>query len=75
LICQGTYLELLPTPVHNFKATTEWLNEEIFHHHLSGDTGKTVVRAMELVGGTVVGVLVARKLFQMLGDEDKNHPS
>lgn len=33
LIRQGTYLELLPTPVHNFKATTEWLIEEIFQRH------------------------------------------
>jgi NADH dehydrogenase len=33
LIRQGTYLELLPTPVHNFKVTTEWLIEEIFQRH------------------------------------------
>jgi len=32
-IREATYLELLPTPVHNFKATTEWLIEEIFHQH------------------------------------------
>lgn len=72
LIRQGTYLELLPTPVHNFKATTEWLKDEIFNHHLpSGDTAKTVVRTAEVVGGAVVGVLVARKLLQMLGDDNK----
>jgi NADH dehydrogenase FAD-containing subunit len=34
LIRQGTYLTLLPTPIHDFKATTEWLDEKIFHHHL-----------------------------------------
>ncbi|WP_016949707.1 NAD(P)/FAD-dependent oxidoreductase [Anabaena sp. PCC 7108] len=34
LIRQGTYLTLLPTPIHDFKATTEWLDENIFHHHL-----------------------------------------
>ena len=33
LIRQCTYLELLPTPVHNFKATTEWLKDEIFKRH------------------------------------------
>ena len=72
LIRQGTYLELLPTPVHNFKATTEWLKDEIFNHHLySGDTAKTVVRTAEVVGGAVVGVLVARKLIQMLGEDHK----
>lgn len=32
-IRQATYLELLPTPVHNFKATTQWLVDEIFDRH------------------------------------------
>lgn len=72
LIRQGTYLELLPTPIHNFKATAEWLNEEMFKHHLTAkDTGKKALQAIELVGGAVVGVLAARKLLQMLGDEEK----
>ena len=72
LIRQGTYLELLPTPVHDFKVTTQWLKDEIFHQHIdSGDEGKTAVRAMQVVGGAVVGVLVAGKLLQMLGDDDK----
>jgi NADH dehydrogenase len=31
LIRQATYLEMLPTPVRNFKATTEWLTDEVFH--------------------------------------------
>lgn len=34
LIRQGTYLTLLPTPIHDFKASAKWLDEEIFHHHL-----------------------------------------
>ncbi|BAY11305.1 NAD(P)/FAD-dependent oxidoreductase [Calothrix sp. NIES-2098] len=72
LIRQGTYLTLLPTPIHDFKATTEWVNEEIFHHHLdSPDVSKKVVQAVELVGAGIVGALVARKLLKMLGDEDK----
>ena len=35
LIRSTTYLEMLPTPIHNFKATTEWLREETFerYHH------------------------------------------
>jgi NADH dehydrogenase len=33
LIRQGTYLELLPTPVHNFKATVDWITDEIFNDH------------------------------------------
>ncbi|WP_445633452.1 NAD(P)/FAD-dependent oxidoreductase [Nostoc sp. DSM 114161] len=72
LIRQATYLTLLPTPIHDFKATTEWLDEEIFHHHLDPqDTGKKVVQAVELVGAGVVSVLVARKLLRMLGEKDK----
>lgn len=31
LIRQAAYIEMLPTPVRNFKATTEWLTDEIFH--------------------------------------------
>jgi NADH dehydrogenase len=31
LIRKATYVEMLPTPVRNFKATTEWLTDEVFH--------------------------------------------
>ena len=76
LIRQGTYLQLLPTPIHNFQVTAEWLNEEIFQRYIdSGNGAKTAVRTMQLVGGAVVGVLAARKLLQMLGDDDKSHQS
>ncbi|MBN3907001.1 MAG: NAD(P)/FAD-dependent oxidoreductase [Nostoc sp. NMS1] len=69
LIRQGTYLTLLPTAIHDFKATTEWVDEEIFHHHLDPhDVGKKVVQAVEIVGAGVVGILAARKLLKMLGD-------
>mgnify|MGYP000011045953 FL=1 len=72
LIRQGTYLTLLPTPIHNFKATTEWLDEEIFHHHINPrDVGQEVVHVVELVGAGVIGVLVARKLLRILGNEGK----
>lgn len=33
LIRNVTYLEMLPTPLHDFKATTEWLKEETFHRY------------------------------------------
>ncbi|GAA6619503.1 NAD(P)/FAD-dependent oxidoreductase [Scytonema sp. NUACC26] len=73
LIRQGTYLTLLPTPIHDFQATSEWLDEEIFHRHLDPqDVGKKVIQAVEVVGAGVVGVLVARKLINMLGSEDKH---
>lgn len=32
LIRQATYLELLPTPLHNFEVTSKWLVDEIFQH-------------------------------------------
>ena len=31
LVRQATYIEMLPTPARNFKATAEWLSEEVFH--------------------------------------------
>ncbi|MCW5315968.1 FAD-dependent oxidoreductase [Nostoc sp. KVJ3] len=72
LIRQGTYLTLLPTAIHDFKATTEWVDEEIFHHHLDPhNIGKKVVQAVEIVGVGVMGILAARKLLKRLGDEDK----
>jgi len=78
LIRQGTYLEMLPTPAHNFKVTKEWLNDEIIHRYIDlpdSSATKTAVQAAEVVGGVTIGVLVARKLLQMLSDDDKTHKS
>ncbi|KAF3885083.1 MULTISPECIES: NAD(P)/FAD-dependent oxidoreductase [Nostocales] len=33
LLREATYLELLPTPARNFKVTTEWLTDKLFHRH------------------------------------------
>jgi NADH dehydrogenase FAD-containing subunit len=33
LIRQATYLELLPKPVYNFKATAEWFTDELLQRH------------------------------------------
>lgn len=33
LIRNETYLEMLPTPSHNFKATSEWLKDEVFERY------------------------------------------
>ncbi len=76
LIRQGTYLEMLPTPIHDFNVTKEWLNDEIIHRYINSDDGtKTAVRAIEVVGGVVVTALVARKLLQMVSNDDKSHKS
>lgn len=69
LIRQGTYLELLPTPVHNFKATQEWLKQEAFQRHLGGDGLKQTIQVAEVVGGVVVGAIVARKLLKRLNHD------
>ena len=76
LIRQGTYLELLPTPVHNFKVTTDWLKDEIFHEHMnSGDGVKQAVQVAQVVGGVVVGAIVAKKLLNMLSHDDRDQKS
>lgn len=76
LIRQGTYLELLPTPVHNFKVTTDWLKDEIFHEHLnSSDRVKQAVKVAQVVGGVVVGAIVAKKLLNMLSEDNKDQKS
>lgn len=33
LLRQATYLELLPTPTHNIRATAEWLTDELLQRH------------------------------------------
>ncbi|MBN3882602.1 MAG: hypothetical protein V7K64_28180 [Nostoc sp.] len=66
------YLTLLPTPIHDFKAAREWLDEEIFHHHLDPqDMGKIFVQVVETLGAGIVGVLVAINFLKMLGSEEK----
>ncbi len=86
--CQGTYLKTVPNLACDFKVTKEWVSDEIFNRYMgaedgdktvdkdgTGDAAKTAVRAMELVGGAVVGVLVARELLQMVGNDGKNQQS
>lgn len=58
LIRNGTYLELLPTPIHNFKATTTWLTDEIFHrHHIpEPTTASKQPRIFAWIGGLIVAI-------------------
>ncbi|MEB3175937.1 MAG: NAD(P)/FAD-dependent oxidoreductase [Cyanobacteriota bacterium] len=48
LLRNATYLELLPTPLHNFNATRQWLAEETVnrYHHPHGTTPE----ALKLLG-------------------------
>jgi NADH dehydrogenase len=76
LIRQGTYLELLPTPVHDFKVTSDWLKDEIFHQHMhSGEAIETAVKVAGVVGGVVVSAIVAKKLLNALSDSDREQNS
>ncbi len=68
LIRQGAYLELLPTPIHNFKATTEWLKDEVVEHYHPNSL-KQVVKAAGVVGGIVVGAAIARRIARSLSDD------
>ena len=70
LIRQGAYLELLPTPLHDFKATAEWLKDEFFKQHQPSSL-KSAVKAAEIVSGAVVGAIVAKKLLNALS-ADRN---
>lgn len=65
LIRQGAYLELLPTPIHDIKATAEWLTDEVFNRY-SLPTSKTeekpwaswaagIAVACVVAGGAMVG--------------------
>jgi NADH dehydrogenase len=68
LIRQGTYLELLPTPIHNFKATTEWLKDEIIERYHPNSL-KQVAKAAGVVGGVLVGAAIARRVAKSLSDD------
>lgn len=71
LIRNATYLEMLPTPLHDFKATTEWLKEEIFHHYHrpkseSETTAKQPLSPVEQRERSVVKALAVLALIAFL---------
>lgn len=73
LIRQGTYLELLPNPVHKFKATLSWLTDEIFQRHgvlpssyrrFPNWAAQAVVGMVVVVGGLLVWRSVTPSHFE-----------
>ncbi|XGV98576.1 MAG: NAD(P)/FAD-dependent oxidoreductase [Leptolyngbya sp. BL-A-14] len=68
LIRQGTYLELLPTPIHNFKATTEWLKDEIIQRY-QPDRVKQAMKVAGVVGSVLVGSAIANRVAKSLADD------
>lgn len=63
LLRQGTYLELLPTPVRNFRVTTDWIADEIFQKNnrprLMSRMPKPTARMFQWAGGAVAAVVLA----------------
>ncbi len=51
LIRHGTYLELLPKPIHNFKVTTEWLKDELLQRHQPQSINPNQLGRTPLVAG------------------------
>jgi hypothetical protein len=72
LIRQGIYLELLPTPIHNFKVTTEWLKDEVFQRYDGTNSVKQAAKVASVVGGVVAGAVVAQKLINVLSNDQKD---
>ncbi len=68
LIRQATYLELLPTPIHNFKATTEWFHDEVIerYHHPQGL--KQVAKTIEKVSSAMNSAISRRVTKSLLDD-------
>ena len=68
LIRQATYLELLPTPLHDLKATAEWLRDETFHRFAKPQDSRTpgaVPVLWKWVGTFLLLLLVAGGSFAL----------
>jgi len=67
LIRQGTYMSLLPNPVHNLQAGLKWFNEGVLKRYLEPAELETIAR---WTAGAVVTAVVARKVVHALGSSD-----
>ncbi|MFW6296071.1 MAG: NAD(P)/FAD-dependent oxidoreductase [Halothece sp.] len=66
LIRQATYLSLLPTPIHDFKITLKWINDEILQEYLEPEKAGNAVK---WIAGGIVGIAVAKKLMEALSSD------
>jgi NADH dehydrogenase FAD-containing subunit len=57
LVRQGTYLELLPVSIHNFKATVNWLTNEVFQQQ-SRPKPQMPVRLLQRFGDVAAAIVV-----------------
>ncbi|MEM9136352.1 MAG: NAD(P)/FAD-dependent oxidoreductase [Cyanobacteria bacterium P01_F01_bin.42] len=60
---QGTYLGLLPNPVQNFKATLEWLTEELFQAHSPNRPAPVPKGRFSWIGSGVVAAATATSIL------------
>jgi NADH dehydrogenase FAD-containing subunit len=69
-IRQLTYLELLPTAIHNFKATVDWVKDEIFHasadeHHAFNYTAGYEANELETLASAVMASATAVSMAEL----------
>jgi NADH dehydrogenase len=55
-----TYLELLPTPAHDFKAIPEWMTDEIFHRYMKPTQSGRVFQG---IGSAAAACCIGRWYF------------
>ena len=67
LIRQGTYMGLLPNPVHNLQAGWKWFNEGVLKRYLEPTEPATIAK---WTAGAIVMAVVARKVTHALGSSD-----
>jgi len=68
LIRQGTYMSLLPNPIHNLQVGLKWFNDEVIDRYLEPQNPGTVVK---WAAGALVAAAVARKVVHTLGRDEK----
>ncbi len=59
LIRNATYLEMLPTPVHDLKATAEWITDEIFHRYHKPEAISAASQDAQRSNWILKGVIIA----------------
>lgn len=69
LIRQGTYMSLLPNPVHNLQAGWQWFNEGVLKRCLEPTRPENIAK---WTAGAIVTAVVARKVVHALGSGKKD---
>jgi NADH dehydrogenase len=76
LIRQGTYLELLPTPIYNLRTTAEWFTDGILQRHQPQSLHPQKKGRTPLLAGmtaTLASLLIATPLIWRAAQPEKFH--